>query len=134
MINKLKEYKYIAIRIQDLEDEITMIRSKAMKKTSSLSPTPKVSGGSADTDRIGKHIARIAELEKQVDAEYQKLYATRDMLIEAFEALPPLAYQVFYKRYILDESFSVIADELNYAPRYIYNVHSKYLKTFRKEV
>lgn len=100
-----------------------------------ITPTLKqdvVSGGGSQ-DKIGSAVAKIVDLQEEINKEIDKyvdLKREASALLEKLEN--PLHYQVLHKFYILGESFEQIAIEIRYTYRWVHILHGRALQAFQK--
>lgn len=89
---------------------------------------------SPDMDKIGNSIARLDEMEKQLDEMIDHFVDKKTHIIAQIDAVKDeVYYQVLFARYIEKKTFEKIAMELNYSLRQISRVHEKALAEFEKK-
>lgn len=80
------------------------------------------------TDKAGQVIANLEELNHQLDKEIAEYTALVDEVIWAINRLPESQHKVIVYRYIKGISWNEIAQTLNYAESYCYELNRKALK------
>ncbi len=84
-----------------------------------------------DVDRIGNAIARLDEMEQQLDEIIDRYVDRKNHIIAQIDAMEDeMHYQVLFARYIEKKTFEKIAMELNYSLRQISRVHESALADF----
>lgn len=123
--HKLRSYRYCLDRINRNMELLDEMRSVAEKMTVQYSPVP--SGGSGD--RMANAAAKIADLEREIDADTARLkdeLAKVEALISALEDYRQR--QILEYRYKHGYSWRRIQRELNYDERYVRRLHSRALE------
>lgn len=88
---------------------------------------------SKQTDRIGETVAKIVDLEKEVENDIIRLICKKHEVIKQIHALDNIRYiQLLFKRYIEFKRFQTIAEEMDLTDQYIKEIHPKALKAFEK--
>lgn len=118
--------------IQNKMSEILQYRELSVSLTA-VSSDIKVRT-SPDMDKIGNSIARLDEMEKQLDEMIDCFVDKKTYIIAQIDAVEDeVYYQVLFARYIEKKTFEKIAMELNYSLRQISRVHEKALAEFEKK-
>ena len=116
-------------RIQNKLTEIMQYRELSISLTA-VNSDIKVRT-SPDMDKIGSSIARLAEMEQQLDALIDRFVDKKTHIVAQIDAMEDeVQYQVLFARYIERKTFEKIALELNYSLRQISRVHEKALLEF----
>ena len=116
-------------RIQNKLTEIMQYRELSISLTA-VSSDIKVRT-SPDMDKIGSSIARLAEMEQQLDELIDCFVDKKTHIVAQIDAMEDeVQYQVLFARYIERKTFEKIALELNYSLRQISRVHEKALLEF----
>ena len=111
--NKLSEI----YRLRCLATSITVPTDREAIQTSGVS------------DKVGNTVAKIIDLENEIDDLIDEYIDVRQRCIKVVEALSdPLQYTVIHKHYVQYKSFVEIAEEENYTYQWILRVHNKALK------
>ena len=111
--NKLSEI----YRLRCLATRITVPTDREAIQTSGVS------------DKVGNTVAKIIDLENEIDDLIDEYIDVRQRCIKVVEALSdPLQYTVIHKHYVQYKSFVEIAEEENYTYQWILRVHNKALK------
>ena len=107
--------------------ELARVKELATKVTTTLKPDAAFGGG--NQDKIGNAIAKIIDLQNEINAdidEYVDLKKEASRVIEQVENADQL--DVLYKRYILFEGWELIAEETGFTLRNVYYIHGRALQ------
>lgn len=112
--------------LQDLED----LAAKITPPVYSFAP-----GGGGDGDKIGGAVAKLVDLDKDIQNDIK-------MLIEALAATRALIkilgdeklQLILFKRYLNYQRWEVIAADFGYSWQYIHKMHSKALQKLKEEI
>lgn len=127
---KIKRYD---AQIDSLISEVLRIRGLALKVTATLSGD--VGGGFGNKDKIADAVARIVDLEKEINHRIDALVDLKKRLLIVVEKLPEANYiSVLYRRYFLYESFEKISADLGYSYRNICYIHGKALQELNENL
>ena len=112
-------------------DQISKLRALATKSTTILSDD-KVSG-SISNDKIADIVAKIVDMERQVDDEIDALQDIKDSVMDAIREVNDMRLQnLLERRYINDQKWEQIAFEMGYDIRWIYRMHGQALYRIQK--
>lgn len=118
----LQQYLHMEHSINSKLEQVARLRSLAVKTTQSITDS-RVQG--TPKSRMEDIIAKIIELEGQIDAEIDKLYQTRERVQKSIDGVARAEHrQVLRYRYINGWSFEEIAMAMNYSVRQIHYFHS----------
>lgn len=85
------------------------------------------------SDRVGNIVAKIIDLEKEVNLLVDEYINIRQSCIKVIELLQdPLQYSVIHKHYVQYKTFAEIANEEHYTYQWILKVHSRALDNITK--
>lgn len=123
----LSQYRRISTRIETKLEEIERLRALAERCTAAYGErTP---GGTSDPDRRATIIARIIEMQNQLEAESGELLETQQAIQNAIHNVGDDRMQLLLEmRYIKGESWIKISRALNYEERNTYYLHGAALK------
>ena len=115
--------------IQDMLEEVTMLRSMAEKTTAILSGMPgKATKG---TSQLADTVGKLIEQEQKIDGEIDRLVDLRTEIYAAIQQVADRdARRVLHLRYRGHRSWSAIAEEMKLSLRQIYRLHGEGLKKF----
>lgn len=86
---------------------------------------------SGTKDRVGDAVAKLVDLEREIDELVDKLIDKRRVITEQLESLSePDYYQILYLRYVERKSFCEISCDLNRPERTIKRIHDKGMEDF----
>lgn len=115
--NKLSEI----YRLRCLATSITVPTDREAVQTSGVS------------DKVGQTVAKIVDLENEIDSLIDDYIDIRQQCIKVIEMLPdPLQYTVIHKHYVQYKTFVEIAEEENYTYQWILKVHNRAIKEISK--
>ena len=121
----LKRYKSINDSINCKLDEIAHLRSIATR----LSPTAMFDNGGNISDRVGRTVAKIVDLEKEINSQVDELIATRDEIKDAISKVEDERLRTLLTmRYINGDIWEKIAVALDVDVRWIYILHGRELQ------
>ena len=89
---------------------------------------------SPNFDKIGTAIAKIDELENNLDKMIDEYLVKRERIIAKIDTMEEESvYQILFSRYIEKKTFEKIATEMKYSWRQIVRLHGKALQQFEKK-
>ena len=89
---------------------------------------------SPNFDKIGTAIAKIDELENNLDKMIDEYLVKRERIIAQIDTMEEeRVYQILFSRYIEKKTFEKIATEMEYSWRQIVRLHGKALQQFEKK-
>ena len=89
---------------------------------------------SPNFDKIGTAIAKIDELENNLDKMIDEYLVKRERIIAQIDTMEEESvYQIVFSRYIEKKTFEKIATEMEYSWRQIVRLHGKALQQFEKK-
>ena len=115
--------------IQDMLEEVAVLRSMAEKTTAILSGMP--GKATKDTPQLADTVGKLIEQEKKIDGEIDRLVDLRTEIYAAIQQVADRdARRVLHLRYMGYRSWSAIAEEMKLSLRQIYRLHGEGLKKF----
>ena len=125
-IKYLKRYITLDREIEHKLREIDHWRAKLTRIMPVYTTEPK--GGGSIRGKTENIIAKIVDLEKEIDADIDRLVAIRDGIKTIIEAVEDDRERLLLQyRYLDGKTFEKIAVEMNYSWRQIHRLHSKAL-------
>ena len=89
---------------------------------------------SPNFDKIGTAIAKIDELENNLDKMIDEYLVKRERIIAQIDTMEEESvYQILFSRYIEKKTFEKIATEMEYSWRQMVRLHGKALQQFEKK-
>ena len=89
---------------------------------------------SPNFDKIGTTVAKIDEMETNLDKMIDEYLVKRERIIAQIDTMEEESvYQILFSRYIEKETFEKIATEMEYSWRQIVRLHGKALQQFEKK-
>ena len=119
----LMQYRQIEKEINRLLEERARWAALAEKMTPSLSGMP---GGAGGGDRLGETVAKIVDLEREIDAKVDELMGHYRKIREAVSQIPDAKErEVLLRRYMQGQSWEEIAERMGVTERWVYQVDRK---------
>ena len=89
---------------------------------------------SPNFDKIGTTVAKIDEMENNLDKMIDEYLVKRERIIAQIDTMEEESvYQILFSRYIEKKTFENIATEMKYSWRQIVRLHGKALQQFEKK-
>lgn len=89
---------------------------------------------SPNFDKIGTAVAKIDEMENNLDKMIDEYLVKRERIIAQIDTMEEESvYQILFSRYIEKKTFEKIATEMEYSWRQIVRLHGKALQQFEKK-
>ena len=112
--------------------EIQQLRDLALG-ISSISTGERVQS-TPDFDKIGSKMAKIDELEKNLDETIDKYVDLKNRIIGQIESMEDeITYDILFSRYIEKKQFELIAIDMGYSWRQIIRLHGNALRQFEEK-
>lgn len=123
-LNRVVENKFEEIKqLRDLSQSVRAIDNTKEK----VDKTP-------NFDKIGTAVAKIDELEQNLDALIDEYVDKKNLIISQIDSMEDeMFYTVLFSRYVEKKTFEMIATETSYCYRQITRIHGNALKEFEKE-
>ena len=122
-----KSEKLISNKIEELK----ALNLLATKTTKIIDDNIHIRGSS---DKIGKVIPKIIDLENEINQEILKYIVLRSEVMKIIDSLEPSMMELLYKRYFQFKDWDTIAQEMNYTYRWVLGLHGKALYEFQKKL
>jgi DNA-directed RNA polymerase specialized sigma subunit len=107
-------------------EQISKLRALATKTTQTLQPDKVQSSNENKTEKV---IAKIVDLENEVNAEIDRLVNIKTQVEDVIRQVPDATQRiVLERRYILGETWEQIAVDLHYSYMQICRIHGKALQ------
>lgn len=130
---ELQKIKLIDTQIDSMLAEVSQIRSMAMKVTASIGGEG--GSGSYGGDKLGDAVARIVDLEEEIDRKIDELLDRKKKWLELiYDIGDPSYIKVLHRRYFLYETFERIATETDYSYRNVCYIHGKALQKLNEMI
>jgi len=125
----LEQIRNCDIHINNMLEELQRLRDFQKKITSTLRMDA-VSGGSGDKDKIGSVVAKIVDLDREINMSIDDyVNMKREIRLTIEKVSDPDQLEVLYKRYFLYKSFETIADEMHMTYRNACYIHGRALQS-----
>lgn len=131
-----KEYLSRALwldqRIKSKLEQLDTLRALAMKVGANLTEE-KVSGGNNTKSHMENTIAKIVDLEKEINEDIDRLVGIKAEIMETISRVDdPINQIILEMRYVNGKGWDEISRVLNYKDRSIFKIHSRALKEITK--
>ena len=121
----LRQYRTLDLRVNVKLTQIEELRSLAVR----LSPTARFDKVGNVTDKVGRTVSRIVDLERELQNDIDELVQTGEKIRRAINSLTDERLKVILElRYIKGKKWEDIADMLNTELRWIYRLHGRALQ------
>ena len=135
-MSEAKEY-LMSIALLDAKIEVWASEKDALEDrllyiTSTLSPD-KGSGGGGTQDKMAGMIARIADLEQQIDVTIIGYKDERNAALKMLNSMKnPVHMTILHRRYFLHQSLERIAADMGYTYRWVKSLHGRALQDYQR--
>ena len=120
----LGRVRYIDRRVEAKSEQVMRLRARLEGRRAVISDMPRGGVGGDWTDIV----AKIQELEDEINAEIDRLIDTRRDVVRAIDSLPDERMRTLLElRYLNGWGWQRIADALHYERRWILALHSESL-------
>lgn len=128
-LNQIDKYnKIINNKLSEIYQLKTMICSISL-----LTDTDKVQT-SSDKDKLGSTVAKIVDLENEIDKIIDGFIEKRTRIIFQIDSMEnAVHYQILFSRYIEQKTFERIAEVTGYSVRQVLRLHNNAIKTFENK-
>jgi RNA polymerase sigma factor (sigma-70 family) len=129
-IKYLKRYVWLNKKIDRKYAEIERWRTMLGKVTAQYTSQPK--GGGSIYGKTEEILAKTVDLEKEIDADVDRLISIRDNIKAIIEAVEDDREKLLLQyRYLDGRTFEEIAVQMNYSWRQIHRLHSRALTNLK---
>lgn len=123
----LQKIRLYDVQINSKIEELDRLKAMTTKITPTLSGD--VVSGTRNQDKLGDAIARIVDLQTEIDRRIDTLcYLKRDAMELLDKLQNPNHYEILHKRYFLFLSLEQISVDMGYSYRNICYIHGKALQ------
>ncbi len=129
-IKYLKRYINLDREIERKLEEVARLRSKLTRVTEVFTAEPR--GGGSIYGKTEEILAKIVDLEREIDADIDRLVAIRDGIKTIIEAVEDDRERLLLQyRYLDGRTFEEIAVQMHYSWRQIHRLHSRALTNLK---
>ena len=111
-------------------------RDRLKEMLTKITPTLRddaVSGGHGSQDKLSDAVAKIVDLEAEIDMAVDSFVDARKSVSKVIDKVADnKQFNILHRRYVLDETFEQIAADMGYTYRWICSMHGEALKTVEK--
>ena len=121
-LNRMINNKLVEIQqLKEMSCSISAI-TNGEKVQTSLSP-----------DKIGSSIAKIDEMERNIDSMIDEYVDKKNLIISQIDSIGnETYYNILFAKYVERKTFEKIADEMTYSWRQIVRLHGRALQEFER--
>ena len=121
-LNRMINNKLVEIQqLKEMSCSISAI-TNGEKVQTSLSP-----------DKIGSSIAKIDEMERNIDSMIDEYVDKKNLIISQIDSIEnETYYNILFAKYVEKKTFEKIADEMTYSWRQIVRLHGRALQEFER--
>lgn len=121
-LNRMINNKLVEIQqLKEMSCSISAITNSERVQTS-LSP-----------DKIGSNIAKIDEMERNIDNMIDEYVDKKNLIISQIDSIEnETYYNILFAKYVERKTFEKIADEMTYSWRQIVRLHGRALQEFER--
>jgi len=117
-------------RINAKLEQVSALRELATKATSTISDMPRPD--SPNNTRMEDIILKIVGSENEINAEIDQLVDLKREMRKVIGSVNRLEHQTLLElRYLCYKTWDQIGIEMNYNPKYVYEIHERALKKVR---
>lgn len=125
----LEQAIYLDQRINSKLTQVENLRGLATKVTAIYSDTP---SGQHDNSRLEKTIAKIIDLENDIDKDIDRLVDLKKEITDTINQIPdPRHRTILEMRYLSFRTWEQIAVALDHDIRHVYRLHGEALKQIK---
>ena len=107
-------------------EQLAELKNLATKITPSVNPEGRGSGNVSD--RVGRTVAKIVDLEQEINEDIDRLVDIKQETMNLIDLLDDIVMRtVLERRYLLHETWEVIAEKMGYSCRHITRLHTEAL-------
>lgn len=130
-----KEYLMQIKRMEKIIDNklSELYRLRQLVSSISISTDGERVMSSGSMDKMGDSVAKIVDLEYSMAGTISQYTELRQKIISQIDSLKNYEYySVLFSRYVSNNEFWKIADEMGYSERQVFRIHGNALKEFEK--
>lgn len=128
----LSQIKRLDRQIQNKLSELYNL--KMMASSISVSNEGERVQTSGNKDQLGAVVAKIVDMEKEVDKMVDLFVDTRSKIISQIDSMDDLdSYDILSMRYVAGKTFHEISEKTNWSIRKVFSLHGKALLEFEKK-
>lgn len=134
---KAKEYlqqvKKCEIIVRNKQREIDSLYA-ILKSVTGTWKEDVVQNGSSSENKMGDTIAKIVDLQAELNRDIDTLIDTKRAVLCVIERLDPIYFDLLYKRYFMFETWERIACEMGYGYQWTCKLHGRALEQVRQAI
>lgn len=128
----LSQIKRLDRQIQNKLSELYNL--KMMASSISVSNEGERVQTSGNKDQLGAVVAKIVDMEKEVDKMVDLFVDTRSKIISQIDSMDDLdSYDILFMRYVAGKTFHEISEKTGWSIRKVFSLHGKALLEFEKK-
>lgn len=127
----LNSIRNMTLKINQKKRELDDLRAQTPGMTGTASGERVQS--SRSNDPVGIYAAKIADLEEKIEREKADMIEKRHVIINQIQEIEnPVFVDILFRRYVLNQRFDQIADDMGYSVRHIIRMHGHALQMFER--
>lgn len=127
--NYLRSYRMLDREIQIKVDRLAYLRARSTKATPSWTGMPRAKSTSAS--QMEDLVIKIVQLENEVNADIDRLYARRQRIEADLEQMENPVYRILLEyRYINCLTWEEMTEQMHYSYQHLHRLHNAALKEF----
>lgn len=116
----LSQYRTLDVEINSKLEQASQLRALAAK----VSPSTGFGSSGGISDRVGKTVAKIIDLENEINGDIDKLISLKSDMMRQINAIKNSAYRtILEEHYFRNKSFDEIGESINYSKSQICRMH-----------
>ncbi|MGN1031662.1 MAG: hypothetical protein ACI4PQ_08680 [Butyricicoccaceae bacterium] len=124
----LSQLRKLDIQINQKQQELYELRCAAERVTPASGDG---FGGVGGSDRVGNIVARMGDLDDEINDDIDRLVDMRHLIINQIQQLEDARYiDILFKRYVEHKSLEQISVEMNYSYQPVRRMHGHALQAF----
>ena len=125
----LSQYRTLDVEINSKLEQVAQLRALASK----VSPSTGFGAAGGISDRVGKTVAKIVDLENEINDDIDKLVELKREIRHILNSIPNSTYRnVLEMRYFLGMDWEEIGEKIGYSPRQTIRFHGYALVLIEK--
>ena len=124
----LSRYRRLNAYIDCKVEEVAQLRDLATR----LTPTKMFDHNGNTTDKVGRTVAKIVDLENEINSQIDELIIIREEIVKTIEQVQDERLRaILMKRYINGDKWEQIAVDMSIDLRFIYRLHGRALQKIK---
>lgn len=118
--------------IQRLDETVCNLRRSLTSRSHTLQPDKVQTSGAGD--RIGDTVAKIDELEREINRHIDDIIEMKQQAFRIIKKIPDLDQQnVLIGRYIQNKEWEALVHDFNFSPQWLFEIHGRGIVAFAEQ-